>query len=135
MTTYVDTSVLIDLLEANSEHHAWSLTQIEKARVSGPVIVSDAVYSEFSIALDTEEHADEALNQFSFVRCGYSNQVLFRAGKAYLRYRQSKGTKTNVLPDFFIGALADTERAPLLTRDPQKVRAYFPTVELITPQK
>ena len=135
MTTYVDTNVIIDLLQPGSKHHAWSLGAVEQAKTQGPIIVSDAVYSEFSISMDTEEHADETLSQFAFVRCGYSNQVLFRAGRAYARYRKNKGSKANVLPDFFIGALADVEKSPLLTRDPDKVRTYFPAVEIITPPK
>lgn len=133
MTTYVDTNVIIDLLESDSEHHAWSLNAVEEAKTLGPILVSDAVYSEFSIAMESEEHADETLNQLAFVRCGYSNRVLFLAGRAYSQYRKNRGTKANVLPDFFIGALAEVEEAPLLTRDPQKIRTYFPAVELITP--
>jgi predicted nucleic acid-binding protein len=37
------------------------------------------------------------------------------------------------LPDFFIGAHAAVEGAELLTRDPRRIRAYFPTVTLISP--
>jgi predicted nucleic acid-binding protein len=39
-----------------------------------------------------------------------------------------------VLPDFFIGAHADAERLPLLTRDARRYRHYFPTVALIAPE-
>lgn len=134
MTTYIDTNVLIDLLEPESAHHEWSATAVERARASGPIIVSDAVYSEFSIAMDTEEQADTVLTDLAFVRCGYPNQALFRAGRAYAQYRRNRGTKSNVLPDFFIGALADVDDAPVLTRDPTKVRTYFPDVQLITPE-
>jgi hypothetical protein len=37
------------------------------------------------------------------------------------------------LPDFFIGAHAQVEDWKLVTRDPERVRTYFPTVELIVP--
>jgi hypothetical protein len=50
-----------------------------------------------------------------------------------LRYRRAGGGKSNVLSDFFIGAHAAVERCPLLTRDVQRYRAYFPTVLLIAP--
>jgi predicted nucleic acid-binding protein len=39
-----------------------------------------------------------------------------------------------VLPDLFIGAHAQVEKLPLLTRDTRRYRSYFPTVELITPE-
>ena len=42
--------------------------------------------------------------------------------------------KTQVLADFFIGAQAAVESCPVLTRDPRRYTAYFPTVRLITPQ-
>jgi predicted nucleic acid-binding protein len=39
-----------------------------------------------------------------------------------------------VLPDFFIGAHAEVENLPLLTRDVRRYRTYFPTVALIAPE-
>jgi len=36
-----------------------------------------------------------------------------------------------VLPDFFIGAQAQVERLPILTRDERRYRAYFPDVEVV----
>jgi len=37
------------------------------------------------------------------------------------------------LPDFFIGAQAQVEGWDLVTNDPQRFAAYFPTVKLLTP--
>jgi len=37
------------------------------------------------------------------------------------------------LPDFFVGAHAESEGLSLVTRDPDRVRTYFPQVKLITP--
>lgn len=133
MTTFLDSSVLIDLLDDKSVHYAWSSAEFAKAKASGPVIVSDVVYSEFSVTLPNEGAADAVIARLALVRCGYSNQALFRAGKAYARYRKNKGTKLNVLPDFFVGALADIDGTPVLTRDPRKVKTYFPSVRVISP--
>ena len=133
MTTFVDTNVLIDVLEVDSVHHQWSRTALEAAKKNGPVFVSDAVYSELSVTFDTAEATDSVINQLALVRCGYSNQVLFDAGKAYARYRSNQGQKLNVLPDFFIGALAASEEAPVVTRDPGKIRTYFPDVQIVSP--
>ncbi len=60
-------------------------------------------------------------------------EALFLAGKIFLKYRRQKGTKTNVLPDFFVGAHAAVADLPLLTRDVARYSAYFPTLKLITP--
>jgi len=59
--------------------------------------------------------------------------ALFLAGKAFVRYRRDGGKKQNVLSDFFIGAHAAVQRCGILTRDVRRYRAYFPTVDLLTP--
>ena len=59
---------------------------------------------------------------------------MFLAGKVYLRYRAAGGVRTGVLSDFFIGAHAEVQGQPLLTRDARRYRSYFPTVELIAPE-
>jgi predicted nucleic acid-binding protein len=61
------------------------------------------------------------------------HEALFLAGKAFLRYRRSRGAKAGVLPDFFIGAHAAVAGASLLTRDAGRSRNYFPKLALITP--
>ena len=60
-------------------------------------------------------------------------QALFRAGKAFGEYRRRGGTRTGVLPDFFIGAHAEAAGLRLLTRDGSRYRSYFPEVALIAP--
>jgi predicted nucleic acid-binding protein len=57
----------------------------------------------------------------------------FLAGKAFVTYRQRGGTRTLPLPDFFIGAPALVAELDLLTRDPRRVRTYFPELHLLTP--
>jgi predicted nucleic acid-binding protein len=55
------------------------------------------------------------------------------AAHAFRAYRQRGGTKTGVLPDFFIGAHAQTEGYKLLTRDAGRYKTYFPKIKLICP--
>ena len=52
--------------------------------------------------------------------------ALFRAGKVFQAYRRRGGTRTGVLPDFFIGAHAEVSGLRLLTRDAARYRTYFP---------
>lgn len=134
MTTFVDANVIIDVLDDTSPHFSWSLNALEKAKRRGSVFISDAVYSEISVSLPNVQAVDQVLKVLSLTRCTYPDEALFRAGKAYAAYRKNKGTKTNVLADFFIGALAAVEEAPLVTRDPRKIKTYFPHVKLISPK-
>jgi predicted nucleic acid-binding protein len=131
MTTFVDTSVLIPLFDGNSPHHGWCQQQIESA--DPPLVISDVVYTEVSVGMATKAETDTAIAQFGFVRAAYSDDVLFRAGRAFLAYKANQGPKDSLLPDFFVGAHAEVSGETLLTRDPGKVRTYFPTVPLITP--
>ncbi|MET3649912.1 putative nucleic acid-binding protein [Phyllobacterium ifriqiyense] len=59
--------------------------------------------------------------------------ALYLAGKIFTRYRKSGGSRTGVLPDFFIGTQAAVSGFTLLIRDIGRYRTYFPTVTLITP--
>jgi len=60
--------------------------------------------------------------------------ALFLAGKVFTQYRKAGGTRTGVLPDFFIGAHAAVQQLPLLTRDVGRYRSYFPSLKLIAPR-
>ncbi len=55
------------------------------------------------------------------------------AAHAFRSYRQRCGTKTGVLPDFFIEAHAKSEVYKLLTRDAGRYKTYFPKIKLICP--
>lgn len=131
MTTFIDTSVVIPLLDESAEHHQWCREKVET--VERPIVVSDIVYAELSVGIETKEEVDAALKKFDFVRSGHSDESLFRAGKAFLAQVRNGG-RDRLLPDFLIGALADATGEALLTRDPRKVRTYFPDVELISPE-
>lgn len=133
MTTFLDTNVLIYLLDEDSVRHEWAKEEFVKRKEIGPLIISDIVYSEFSAALESVVKTDKAINSLSIERISFSNNALFAAAKAFVVYKSRNGPKTNVLPDFLIGAQAETEQAPLLTGDPKGYRSYFPNVSLITP--
>ncbi|WP_442940374.1 type II toxin-antitoxin system VapC family toxin [Nostoc sp.] len=38
------------------------------------------------------------------------------------------------MPDFYIGAHASTANLPLITRDVNRYRTYFPNVRLVSPE-
>ncbi len=62
-----------------------------------------------------------------------SKEVLFLGGKAFLKYRKGKGSKSSPLPDFHIGAHAAVNEIQLITRDTSRIKYYFPTIEIISP--
>jgi predicted nucleic acid-binding protein len=131
--TLVDTNVLLDVFTKDPKWLGWSLTQLEEASFSGPLLINDVIYAEASTRYSTIEGFESALVGAGVTVVPTPRMVLFLAGKAFMQYRGAGGVRTGVLADFFIGAHAAVERLPLLTRDARRYRNYFPTVVLITP--
>ena len=132
--TLVDSNVLLDVATRTSEWWQWSLRQLNLAAFSGPVVINDVIYAEISSRYPSVDVVDTVVRDIGVDLVPMSRSALFLAGKAYLRYRAAGGVRTGVLSDFFIGAHAEAERLPLLTRDVRRYRSYFPKVELIAPE-
>lgn len=129
----VDTNVLIDLAAGNPDWAPWSGRALDQAAVEGPVAINSVVFAELSIGFDRMEDCDAFVQGRKLRLLPIPRPALFLAGKAFQSYRSRGGARTGVLPDFFIGAHAAVAQLPLLTRDPRRYRAYFPTVRLIAP--
>ena len=92
------------------------------------------IYAETSIRFQNITDFDATLAEAGITVAPIPRAALFLAGKTFTRYRSAGGVRSGVLPDFFIGAHADVERLPLLTRDRRRYRSYFPAVNLIAPE-
>jgi predicted nucleic acid-binding protein len=131
--TLIDSNVLIDIFADDPRWFNWSATRLREAALSGPLLINDVVYAESSIRYRSIERFDAALARIGITVLSMPRTALFLAGKAFVQYRGAGGLRTGVLPDFFIGAHAEVERLPLLTRDARRYRRYFPAVVLIVP--
>jgi predicted nucleic acid-binding protein len=131
--TLVDSNVLIDVLTDDPRWFEWSKAHLDDAGRNGPLIINDVIYAETSIRYENIASAEIALERAGVGLVVIPRVALFVAGRAFLQYRRAGGTRTGVLPDFFIGAHAEVEHLPLLTRDPRRYRTYFPGVTLIAP--
>lgn len=128
-----DTCVLLDVVQADTRWADWSQQQLEHAADHGGILVNSVIYAEFSVCYDTLHAVDDTLAAFGAQFEDIPRDALFLAGKAFRKYRAQRGTRSSVLPDFFIGAHAAVRELPLLTRDAARIRTYFPTVALLTP--
>ncbi|MEA2881986.1 MAG: hypothetical protein QOH32_1242 [Bradyrhizobium sp.] len=131
--TLVDSNILIDIWTDDPQWYDWSLTRLNEAERSGPLLINDIIYAESSVGFLHSEDFHAALLEARVTLASIPRLALFHAGKAFTEYRRRGGVRTGVLPDFFIGAHAMVERLPVLTRDQRRFRQYFPTVELIAP--
>ena len=131
---FVDTNVLLDVVTDDENFAKWSIAQLEAAALQGDLVINDSVYAELSVGYREKERLDAFIEAAGLRLEMMPRDALFLAGKAFSSYRRSKGTKQNVLPDFFIGAHATVLSVPLLTRDARRYRTYFPSLELICPE-
>jgi predicted nucleic acid-binding protein len=129
----VDTNVLIDVIDNDPVWADWSQEQLDLANAVGLVGINDVVYAELSMGFRETAELDNLMTRAGVSIVPAPREALFRAGRAFLRYRAAGGPRTGVLPDFFIGGHAAAMKAPLITRDPRRYRSYFPDVELIVP--
>jgi predicted nucleic acid-binding protein len=129
----VDTNVLLDIFEDDEQWSGWSQDQLDAASVVDTLVINPIIYSELSIGFARIEELEAVIQEASLVMEEMPREALFLAGKAFLRYRRARGTKRQVLPDFYIGAHAAVRQWSLLTRDANRYRTYFPTVSVIAP--
>ena len=130
----VDTNVLVDVLEDDPRWAEWSIAQLTAQARVHRLAINPVIYAELSVAFSTVEALARVVGPMQLHWLDIPRPALFLAGKAFVKYRRGGGTRSHVLGDFFIGAHAAVANLPVLTRDAQRYRAYFPTVRLVTPE-
>jgi hypothetical protein len=131
--TLVDSNVLLDVFTREPGWWQWSIRQLEQAALHGPLLINEVIYAETSIRFQSIGDFDRALSEAGVTTAPIPKRALFLAGKAFAKYRDAGDGRAGVLPDLLIGAHAQVEELPLLTRDVRRYRSYFPTVNLIAP--
>lgn len=129
----VDTNVILDVVENDSMWAAWSQARLDSAALNETLVINPVIYAELSLAFRRIEELEAMLTKTGLRVEPIPREALFLAGKVFLQYRRKGGTKTGVLPDFFIGAHAAVLDQFLLTRDTARYATYFPKLKLIAP--
>lgn len=129
----VDSNVILDVLTEDPQWFAWSAQMLTRYADQGTLIINPLIYAEISIGFDQVEELEAALPSDFFRRDLLLYEAAFLAGQSYLEYRRRGGDRRSPLPDFYIGAHAAVTGMPLLTRDINRYRTYFPAVQIITP--
>jgi len=134
MITLVDSNVLLDLVTDDPKWGHWSADALGQAADESTLAINPLIFAEVSIGFTTVEELEQLLPPEEFGRLALPYEAAFLAGKAFLSYRRRGGRRSAPLADFYIGAHAAVAGLRLLTRDPQRYRTYFPTVNLIAPE-
>lgn len=129
----VDTNILVDIFEDDPDWSEWSIHTLRAQSTVHRLVINPIIFAELSLTFTTFEALDAAIETLGLLMREIPKPALFLAGKAFIRYRRAGGIKSNVLPDFMIGAHAAVIQSAIITRDARRYRQYFPTVKLITP--
>jgi predicted nucleic acid-binding protein len=132
VTTLIDSSVLLDVLTP-SAWRGWSEEQLALAADRGDIAINQVVYAEVAAGFGSRERLERTFQGVGVVRLNVPWAACWDAARAFVEYRRRGGARAAPLPDFLIGAHAATAGLPLLTRDPRRVRQYFPAAQVIAP--
>lgn len=130
----VDSSILIDVIENDPLWSDWSDYQLTLLGQVHELAINPVIYAELSANFKSAESLDHKIAGLELEFHHFTHLTLFKAGKAFDEYRRRGGPRKSLLPDFFIGAHAAVMNCPILTRDSNRFRSYFPSIELITPE-
>lgn len=135
----LDTNIVVDALDKDQAHHAWSKKQIEDAVVQEGGGISVVTLAELCAGAREPEDVEPEIKRLGITVHELHAAVAVVCGTAYRRYvtarRDSGGTAPPKipLPDFFIGAQAEIMGWKIATRDQERFKKYFPKVALVTP--
>jgi len=129
----VDSNIIFDLWDMDPVWGSWSAQQLRSLSTAHDLVINAVIYAEISARFSSQANLDKAVDELGLIVLEIPRDAAFLAGKAFQQYRRQGGNRSNVLPDFFIGAHAASLRCEILTRDTRPYSTYFPTVPLITP--
>ena len=132
MPTAVDSSVLLDVLLADSQYAKPSETALREAIARGGLIVSEVVVAEITPVLGGASIREFLSDwQIKFVPSSVESAAL--AGKMFQVYLERGGKRGRVVPDFLIAAHAQLHADGLLARDRGYYRDYIQKLKLRDP--
>jgi predicted nucleic acid-binding protein len=132
---YVDTNIVLDILEGDPRWLDWSVQALEDGRAAGALVTGQVVAAEIGHYEASPEILSEKLGALMIELVDADLHSAWLAGQAYRDYRRRGGERLSLLPDFLIGAHAQALGATMLTRDARRFRSYFPELALITPEE
>ena len=134
-----DTSVVIDCRDTASPWHQWAKDQVADAVAKDEAAVNAVALAESGVRAANRDRLPADLEAIGFKLVSLPVSAARPAAKAfavYLDRAKAQGVAVGnrmPLPDFLIGAHAEAEGLALVTRDPARVKTYFPKVKLVTP--
>ena len=130
----LDSNIVIDLTSGYDEEFTEaSLSCMARLSTRGPFWINHIIYAEVAPRTQDRAGMDRQLAVLNIRLVGLNADDAWRAGLAFHRYRQRRGPRESILPDFLIGGQAAARGWPIITRDPRRFASYFPELQIIDP--
>ena len=112
----IDSNILIDIFGKDPEWWQWSLSQMEEAKLNGPLLINEVIYAEASIRYSTIERFDAALLKAGVT--GAKEKAIQGARTTDKKVRQYPYQSLGVV--FGLGLLAGVVASSLLSGRPEE---------------
>lgn len=96
-------------------------------------MINPIIFTEIAFNFDSQELLEDTLKQLNIAIFDIPLDAAFKVSRIFREYKRRKGTKSSVMPDFYIGAHAESLGASVITRDSNRFKTYYPDVPLYTP--
>ncbi|MBN1961932.1 MAG: PIN domain-containing protein [Deltaproteobacteria bacterium] len=133
MITAIDSSVLFDVILNDPKYCSPSLASLQRANSEGSLIVCPVVWAELRAALKAPETIAYVLNNANIAFDPFDQKCTDLAGDLWCKYRRNGGKRSQLIPDFLVGAHAQIRADRILTRDRGFLRRYFNPLVVIEP--
>jgi predicted nucleic acid-binding protein len=131
---FVDSNVIIDILEKDERWFGWSFPQLSRAVQIDHAVTNLVVFAECAGRFEDVEQQAEAFATLGLSLLEFDEATAYQAGIAHRRYRRTETDRSALLSDFLIGAHAERLGATMLSRDRRIYERYFPALNLISPK-
>jgi len=139
----LDSSIVISLLKEDVFFQ--DIVEVVKLikKLEMHVYISHITYAEIWVGVlssknpkEDENRVNKTLYELFEVKVTALNITIARtAAAAFLKYKNLKGTREFLIPDFLIGAHAQYYTNSILTTNPRDFQRYIPKLNVITPDK
>ena len=132
---FVDSNVIIDVLNVDQAWCAWSLARLHDLSTEGEeLIINSVIVAEIASNFPSLDRLMAMMDRLDIEVAALDDESAFYAGHAFRTYRRQHRERDAILADFLIGAHAVHLGGTLLTRDASLYQRYFPDLHLITPE-